>query len=149
MARGQFRRWEEGKAKRRGPHDSERTSAAKAGLCWRALRGPGRASLPRSSTTFVIRPLPRKSWPDAGGGARATYFESQRQSQNLDGQECPSHTGSVPHGHFPQTVDRKRRRSGMSGAPEGWVGVRRYCTTIVKVVGVPVTLPEVAFTEIV
>jgi hypothetical protein len=37
----------------------------------------------------------------------------------------------------------------MSGAPDVWVGVRRYCTTIVKVVGVPVTLPEVAFTEMV
>jgi len=87
-------------------------------------------------------------WRDAGGGARATYFESQRQSQNLDGRECPSHTGSVPYGHFPQTVDRKRRRSGMSEAPEVWVGVRCYCTTRLNVCWIFVE-PDVATTVIV
>ncbi len=52
---------------------------------------------------------------------------------------CPSHT----------SLAEKKRRSGIGGAPEIHVGVRCYCTTMVNVVGVPVTLPEVAFTVIV
>jgi hypothetical protein len=62
-----------------------------------------------------------------------------------EGKEGPTLVAALRAGWL---EERKRRSEDVRSAG-GLGGVQRYCTTIVKVVGVPVILPEVAFTEMV